>query len=78
VTRRRKAQIIGTAYSISVATSVILSVIGVHLASAAHAPAWTFFLFFGLIAIAIPIGGVVGYLFYLPEQPDAMTDGELR
>jgi hypothetical protein len=73
VKRKVKIQTTGAAMLVSVIASACLSVVGLILAADSHAPIWAVLLFLSVLAIAVPLGGVLGYLFYQPGESGIET-----
>jgi hypothetical protein len=70
VSRRFRTHAVGVTFFAFVGASTLLSIIGVNTASTAHAPTWALFLFYSLLTMSIPLGGSIGYLFYIPKRRD--------
>jgi hypothetical protein len=70
VSRRFRTHAVGIIFFILVAISVLLSVIGIRMAHAAHVATWALLLFYSVLSMAVPLGGSIGYLFYIPRRDD--------
>lgn len=70
---RRRVHAIGITFFALVTISALLSVIGVGVASTAHAPTWAFLLFYSCMSMIVPLGGSIGYLFYVYKPDDGDT-----
>ena len=77
VTRQMKIHATGAALFFFVIVSACLSMVGISLASGSHAPFWAVLLFLSILAITVPLGGVVGYLFYLPREQGTDTSSRV-
>lgn len=66
--RRSITQAGGCALFLLVMAAICLSAIGARKAYNAHAPSWAFFLFYSVLAISVPVGSIIGYLFHIPRQ----------
>jgi hypothetical protein len=58
---------IGIVFYLFVAGSMCLAVIGIDMVITTHAPTWAILLFASLMAISVPLCGVVGYVFSITK-----------
>lgn len=59
---------VGAVFYLFVISSTCLSVIGTVLAVMVHAPTWAMLLFASVLTIAVPLGGLVGYVLLVPKK----------
>jgi hypothetical protein len=71
--RRAKFHAVGVLFYLFVALSACLSVAGMSVIATTHAPTWAALLFASVLAINVPLGGVVSYVFFVSKKdaPDA-------
>jgi uncharacterized membrane protein YoaK (UPF0700 family) len=68
-----KANTVLAALLFFVVLSTFLSVMGIKAAHGSHAPSWAILLFLSILAISVPIAGVVSYVFYIPREHGSDT-----
>jgi len=68
IVRYAKFNPIGILFYVFVAGSACLAVVGMSMAVSTHAPAWATLLFASLLAVSVPLGGVVSYVFFNPRR----------
>lgn len=68
---RLKFHATGATLFIFVIISAGSSAAGLSLAVGGHVPIWATLLFLSILAIVIPVGSMIGYLFYVPRNHKA-------
>lgn len=63
-----RLKILGSVFSMLALAGTVSATVGTCLAYVQRAPAWAFFLFFGIFLSNIPLGGVIGFVFRLPDR----------
>ena len=58
---------VGAVFYLFVVSATFLSLIGIAIAVRAHAPAWAILLSVSILAISVPMGGLVAYAFFIPK-----------
>lgn len=70
---RAKSHTVGIVFFALVTISALMAVIGIKAAAHAHAPTWAFLLFYSFLCLCVPIGGSIGYLFYVPSASETSS-----
>jgi hypothetical protein len=68
MTGRGVTHLIGATFLLITIGSACLSVIGIGMVSAGHAPAWASLFFYCVLGVDISLSGTIGYLFYIPKR----------
>jgi hypothetical protein len=66
VSDRIKRNSTGLALFACTAAAAVLSVLGIRFAILEHAPEWVGLAFWAIAMVAVPLGGVIGYVFSKP------------
>jgi|HubBroStandDraft_5_1064220.scaffolds.fasta_scaffold1894248_1 hypothetical protein len=62
--RYEKFRAVGVLFYAFVAGAACLAVTGMSMVAVTHAPIWAIIFFASLLAISVPLGGVVSYVFF--------------
>jgi hypothetical protein len=69
--RYARPRTVGAAMYLFVAAAACLAVVSIGMAARDHAPTWAIFLSVCILAISVPLGAVVSYVFFVVKD-----DGE--
>lgn len=71
--RYGKFHLVGVLFYAFVAGAACLAAIGIGMAAETRAPAWATLLFASVLAVSVPLGGVVSYVFFYPGRGTTET-----